>query len=283
LSKPNWIFRRSDGKSLTFGDDMFGILKMEGIDDLKPEVFKKKKAIGDGDIITGYRIPSRELSVTAELYDHRLNAQMRKVMDSFFNPKFTFDVYITYTAEQRFARNCSLLRYKCPKGNIYKPLQPQVIMLYPDGYFLSVDEFGQDIASIRGGRGWPYVNLVGKSGPFGVHAFQRNVQIFNDGDAEAYCKAVITFTGEVTNPRIMNGDAYVKVLDVFVEGDRLELDAYAKSATKNGKNISTKVDKGSRWNDMIFVVGDNTIAYDADFGNNLMNVNVYFNKRYLGV
>ena len=283
MSNPNWIFRRSDGKSLTFSDDTFAILKMKGTDDLKLEVFKKKKAVGDGDIITGYRVPSRELYVKAEIIDHRLNDKMRDIMTRFFNPKYSFDVYVTYTGEQRFARRCSLLRFYCPEENVHVPIKPEVTMLYPDGYFLSVDEFGQNIASIRGGRGWPYVNLVGKSGPFGVHAFARNVQVYNDGDAEAYCKAVITFEGEVTNPRIISGDAYVKVLDVFVAGDRLELDAYEKSATKNGKNISVKVDKGSRWNDMIFEVGDNTIAYDADFGNNLMNVNVYFNKRYLGV
>lgn len=283
MSRPNWIFRRSDGKTLSFGDDTFGILKMKGTDDLKLEVFTKKKAVGDGDIITGYRVPSRELYIKAEIFDHRLNEKMREVLTRFFNPKYSFDVYITYTGEQRFARRCSLLRFYCPEANVHEPIKPEVTMLYPDGYFLSVDEFGQNIASIRGGRGWPYVNLVGKSGPFGIHAFSRTVQVYNDGDAEAYCKAVITFAGEVTNPRILSGDAYVKVLDVFVAGDRLELDAFEKSATKNGQNISVKVDKASRWNDLIFAVGDNTIAYDADFGNNLMNVNVYFNKRYLGV
>ena len=283
MSVPKWIFRRSDGKSLTFGDDTFAILKMKGTDDLKLEVFKKNKAVGDGDIITGYRIPSRELYVQAEVIDHRLGSVLRDRITRFFNPRYTYDVYITYTGEQRYARECSLLRFTCPEGNIHEPIRPEVTMLYPDGFFISVDEYGKNIASIRGGSGFPYVNLVGSTRPFGVYNFEQNVHIYNDGDADTYCKAVITFSGDVTNPKIVCGDAYVKVLDVFQSGDRLELDTYAKTAIKNGQNISVRVDKGSRWNDMVFVVGDNTISYDADAGSNLMAVNVFFNKRYLGV
>ena len=280
---PKWIFKRSDGKQFVFGDNTFAILQMTGLDDLKPEIFKKKRAVGDGDIITGYRIPSRDLSVKAEIIDYRLNDTMRTVMTSFFSTHYKYDVYITYTGEQRYAKGCTLTRFYCPMGNIYEPIKPLVSMLCTDGYFLSVDEFGKNIAATKGGAGFPYVNLVNRSRPFGIYMFNREVQIFNDGDADAYCKAVFTFRGEVVNPSISKGDSFVKCLDTFHAGDTLIMDAYDKSITKNGVNISTKVDKGSRWNDLVFQIGDNSISYNADAGSNLVDVTIYFNKRYLGV
>lgn len=283
MSWPNWIFKRSDGKTLTFGNDSIAILYMKGIDELKVEVFKKKRAVGDGDIITGYRIPSRELEIGGEVVDPRMNKNMREIMNSFFSQRYTYDVYITYLGEQRYAKSCRLLRYKCPPKNINIPAQPVVNMLCEDGYFLSIDEFGENLASTFGGSGFPYVNLVGKSRPFAYFLFGADVEINNDGDADAHCKAVITFRGSVVNPYIKKDGSFVKCLDSFSIGDTLVINSYDKSITKNGVNISAKVDKGSRWNDLVFKIGANTIGYDADAGNNLMDVTIYFNKRHLGV
>ena len=278
-----WVFKRSDGKELVFGNDAFSILEMKGIDTLKPELFSKKKARGDGNIITGKRIPAREFSVTAELYDAKQNAMFRPVLNSFFSPRYTYDVTICYINEPRYVANCELLQFSCPTKNIFYPLKPTVTMLAPDGYFLSVDAFGHDIASTRGGMGFPYVNLVNKTFAFGIFEFKGNATFENDGDVEAHVKAVITFRGEVQNPRLIMGDAYVKVLDTFVSGDVLVIDASDKSLTKNGENIDTRLEKGSKWAYLTFDVGENLLSYDADSGNNLMMVRVYFNKRYLGV
>jgi len=283
MSLPKWVFKRSDGKSMTFGDEAFAILAMSGIDEVKPEIFRKKKARGDGDVITGYRLPARDLMCKAEIVDSRLNGAMRSVLNSFFSHSYTYDVYITYINETRYAKGCRLMRFHCPTANVYEPIKPQVNMLNPDAYFLSVDEFGKNIASTGGSFGFPYVNLAGKTTPFGVFLFARNVEIFNDGDAEAFPKAVFTFRGEVTNPSVGMGSSYVKVIDTFVEGDTLIMNAADKSITKNGLNISTKLDKGSRWNDLVFQIGDNSISYDAEYGNNLLDVTIYFNKRYVGV
>lgn len=278
-----WIFKRSDGKELVFGNDVFSILKMNGIDTLKPELFSKKKARGDGNIITGKRIPAREFSVTAELFDAKDNQKFRPILNSFFSHRFTYDVTVCYINEPRYVANCELLQYSCPTGNVFYPLKPTVTMLAPDGYFLSVDSFGQDIAGTRGGIGFPYVNLVNKTFAFGIFEFKGSASFENDGDVEAHVKAVITFRGEVINPRLIMGDSYVKVLDSFVPGDVLVIDASDKSLTKNGTNIDTKLEKGSKWANLTFAVGENLLSYDADTGNNLMMVRVYFNKRYLGV
>jgi len=280
------IYKRSDGQSMTFGDGgLFRIPAngMKGFGKLKPELFSKKRAVGDGNIITGKRIPARELELSAELSDARLNASMRKVLTSFFNPEYTFDVYVTYMNEQRYAKGCSLQEFDAPTDNIYKKLKVKIIMLHTEAYFLSVDEFGKNIAATKGGRGFPYVNLVGKTFPFGAFEFSRNVQVNNDGDVRTYCKAVFNFTGEVTNPRIIKGASYVMAKATFRAGDVLTIDASDKSILLNGENVSTIVEKGSRWNDMVFERGDNTIGYDADAGSNLMSVTIYFNKRYLGV
>lgn len=278
-----WVFKRSDGRELVFGNDTFQILEMNGIDTLKPELFSKKKARGDGNIITGKRMPAREFSVTAELFDAKENAKYRSVLNSFFSHRYTYDVTITYINEPRYVAHCELMLYQCPTKNVFYPLKPKITMLAPDGYFLSVDSFGQDIAGTRGGAGFPYVNLVNKTFAFGIFEFKGNATFENDGDVEAYVKASITFRGNVVNPKLIMGESYVKVIDTFVPGDILVIDASDKSLTKNGVNIDNRLEKGSKWLNLTFDVGENLLSYDADSGNNLMMVRVYFNKRYLGV
>lgn len=277
-------FLRSDNQRLIFGDGVFNILDMAGIGTLTPEIFTKKKAVDHGSIVTGYRIPEREFSIKAEVGDASLNRQYLSILNSFFNPVYTYDVTVTYLGDSKLAKNCYIRKFDDGAGkNIYRPIVPVITMMYPDAFFLSTDEFGKDIASVNAGFIWPYRHLIGESFCFGVYAFGGRVQVFNDGDVTAYIKVAFAFTGECTAPAVYKDESYVRILGDFHSGDRLIIDAYDKSVKLNGQNISTRVEKGSKWNDMILQLGDNVVSYDAEHGSNNVNVYVYYNKRYLGI
>ena len=280
-----WRFRRSDDMELIIGGDSspFRILSMSGIDTLKPEIYTKKRAHGDGSIVTSKRMPSREFSLTAELLDATRNQAYRDIINRFFSHRFTYDVTISYINEPRIAPGCELIQAKCPSGNIYVPLKPSITMLSPGGFFLSTDSFGKDIGGSRGCAAFPYINLVGSVSPVGVYEYKGSATITNDGDVEAYVKAVITFRGDVVNPKLTMGDRYIRVLDSFTIGDTLTIDSSERRIRKNGVSIDTRMEKGSSWDKLVFQVGENVLHYDADEGNNLMVVHVYFSKRYVGV
>ncbi len=277
-------FIRSDDQRLVLGDGIFHILDMTGIGTLTPEIFTKKKAVDHGSIVTGYRIPEREFAIKAEIGDAKLNRQYLSIINSFFNPVYTYNVIITYLGDSKLAKNCYIRKFDDGAGkNIYKPIVPVITMMYPDAFFLSTDEFGKDIASVTAGFVWPYKHLVDEMWCFGVYAFGGRVKVYNDGDVTAYIKVKFAFTGECTDPSIKKGDSYVKVLGEFHQGDVLVIDAYDKSVRLNGQNVSTRVEKGSKWNDMILQLGDNEVSYDAEHGSINVNVYVYYNKRYLGI
>ena len=277
-------FTRDDGQRLVFGDDVFHILELSGVGTVTPEIFTKKKAVDHGAIVTGYRIPEREFSVKAEIGDAKLNREYLSVVNAFFNPVYTYNVQITSLGDSKVAKNCYIRRFDDGRGkNVYMPIRPSVTLMYPDAFFLSADEFGKNIASVSGGFVWPYRHLVDEMFYFGLYAFGGKVQVYNDGDVTAYIKVQFVFTGDCEGPAVRKDGSYVKILGEYHAGDRLVLDAYDKTVRLNGQNIATRVEKGSRWNDMILQLGENVVSYEADRGSNNVDVYVYFNKRYLGI
>ena len=57
-------FIRDDGLTLNI-TDYFKIISIEGLGTITQEIFTEKRAVGDGDIITGTRVSSRTVTITA--------------------------------------------------------------------------------------------------------------------------------------------------------------------------------------------------------------------------
>ena len=98
----------------------------------------------------------------------------------------------------------------------------------------------------------------------------------------AYCKAVFTARGEVVNPKLTAGSGYVRVLATLAAGDVMVVDGRTRSVAINGQNVSAKLDRQSSFDGIVFALGSNTVGFGADVGANLLEVYVYYNKRYMG-
>lgn len=276
-------FVRGDGRTFLIDGGALGLMAATGLDGANVEVFSQKAAMGDGDIVTGQRVGSRMLTFTARARHSALDDVLRRAVTSFFTPAQGYDIYILRDGAPRFAEGCRLDGAEIPTENPYKPITVKLSFLMPEGYFRSVDGFGQNIAAILPRCGYPYAARAGAGRIYGIYAYAQTVQLDNDGDVDAYCKAVFTARGGVVNPKLTANGAYVRVLATLAAGDVLVVDGRTRSVTLNGQNAAAKLDRQSSFDGIVFALGANTVGFSADVGANLLNVYVYYNKRYMGV
>lgn len=278
---------RSDGQEFLAdgkysGDADWGIIQLDGIGSPESEYFTENKAVGDGDIINGRRIKSRSISFTFIAKNARMNGVLRRAATSFFNPKYDFSLYVTYQGETKWIDGV-LDAISIPSDALRTQQKVEGEFLCVDPLFKSVDSFGYDIAAITPLWTFEEIDDPDYGEPFDSYNFSKSVDITNDGDAETYCRVVIRATGNVTNPKFIHGDAYIRIIDTMQSGDVIEIDIVNRRITKNGKNILVKIDRTSNFVDMAFSVGDNVVSYDADIGETEMSVTLFFNKLYMGV
>lgn len=277
---------RDDEKEFYIDNKVWKITSdgLEGWDYIAPELGTTANAFGDGSYIASERIPEQDRTVTAVLLDRSQNSVMREAVRAFFGVKRTFKVYLSYLGTTKWCEG-KLTAYSLPTGNIYDHLTLTFTIKCPQPYLLSVDEFGKNIANVIPRFGFPYVSLVNRGFIFGKHEFERKVILNNKGDVETYAKFVIKAKGDVTNPIIRKDDKFIKVLDEMVEGDVIVIDLVSNPPTvkKNGVNIIGKTDRESSFEGMKFNTGINTLSYDADYGNNLLDITIYYNQRYGGM
>ena len=282
MSKILINFVRSDGRAMAIDDTTLSLVDADGLDKANIEVFTEKAAVGDGDMVTGQRVGSREIEFTARALNPALNEVLRRAWTSFFVANRTYDVYVTRYGDRRFAMGCYLDSFEIPVDNQYVPITLKIDLLCPEGYWLSVDSFGKNIAGVTDRLGYPFISLAGYGRLYGIYTYAGTVYLDNDGDAEAYCKAVFTALSSVTNPKLIAGDGFVRVLTTMTAGDVLIIDGRTKSVTINGANAATLLDRESSFAGIVFGLGTNSVSFTADVGSNALAVNIYYNKRYLG-
>ena len=278
--KPSVVFTRSDGAVLAIDDTLLGLTGLEGIGSAGVEIFSEKRAVGQGDVITGKRVTSRLITVKASARVHGRNAQIRKAVSAFFNSMHTYEAVFHYDGISRTAEACELKAMDMPTGNIYKPLTLTLSLLCPGGYLQGGGLNGQNINEVRGGFGFPYVSLVGYGFNTGVFLFAREVPVQNDGAAPSYLRAVLTCRGPVKNPKLMKDGAFIRILTTLEKGDVLEIDTFQRAIRLNGKNAITLLDRASSFSGMTLEVGKSVIGFEADENDTLLDVSVYWHKQY---
>lgn len=284
MSKVLFESVRSDGCKFNFNNGTWGIIPpIEGLDFPEIDLYTKKNAVGDGEIITGKRVGARTIKVKARSRNVSLNEINRRQAIEFFNPKYSFKNYVTYMGRQYYINAELDGKPKLPANNIYRPLDMTIVFFSKDPYWLSVDDYGKNIAAITSLFGFPYIEAEDVPIVADAFNFAKEVAIFNDGDVETFCKIVITAKGEVVNPKIIQGDHYIQMDDILQPEDIVVIDCDRLTVYKNDANAITKINKGSSFTEMALQVGSNTISFAADTGDTNMEVVVYYNKKYLGI
>lgn len=299
-SRANVLIHRSDGQTFAMDDKPIGLLELKGVDAPAMEVFTEKNAVGDGDTVTGSRVAARDITIRAKSRGGIKNAILRARAVVFFDPQFTYDVDISYDGVTRTARDCRLRAVAIPSGSLYQPLDITATFLCPYGYLDGEGGMdGVDLNSITPRLGWPYVSMMKDGVPgkarsglddapgilFGVYNYDKTVVIHNQGSAPTWVRGVFTAMGPgtVQNPKLIHGDAFVRVLYTMNPGDVVDIDTEKRIVRINGVNALNKIDKASSFGSMRVDPGYSVIGFDADTNPDQLSARVYFQIRYLGV
>ena len=299
-SRANVLIHRSDGQTFAMDDKPIGLLELKGVDAPAMEVFTEKNAVGDGDTVTGSRVAARDITIRAKSRGGIKNAILRARAVVFFDPQYTYDVDISYDGVTRTARDCRLRAVAIPSGSLYQPLDITATFLCPYGYLDGEGGMdGVDLNSITPRLGWPYVSMMKDGVPgkarsglddapgmlFGVYNYDKTVVIHNRGSAPTWVRGVFTAMGPgtVQNPKLIHGDAFVRVLYTMNPGDVVDIDTEKRVVRINGVNALNKIDKASSFGGMRVDPGYSVIGFDADTNPDQLSARVYFQIRYLGV
>ena len=273
---------RSDEAELVVDETDWGLTAIDGADAAKYELFTEKNGFGDGDTLTGKRVAARDLELNAAVMDAGRNAELRQRAKRFFNPKYTYRVYLTYMGTTAWVE-AELEAFQAPSKQIDLPQEFSVYFLATDPYWKSVDDFGQDIAAITPRWGFPYMDHPDYGVLVDIANFERSVNFIYDGDAPSYPVITLTADDRVTNPKIVNGSAFVRLIDELEKGDVVELSTRPPRIEKNGQNVLNKVDRSSNFAGLAMQPGTNVYRYEADYGDNSLHVVIRYYKQYLGV
>ena len=285
-SRANVLIHRSDGQTFAMDDRPMGLVELEGVDAPAMEVFTEKNAVGDGDTVTGSRVAARDITIRAKSRGGIKNAILRARAVVFFDPQYTYDVDISYDGVTRTARDCRLRAVAIPSGSLYQPLDITATFLCPYGYLDGEGGMdGVDLNSITPRLGWPYVSMENAGSLFGVYNYDKTVVIHNRGSAPTWVRGVFTAMGPgtVQNPKLIHGDAFVRVLYTMNPGDVVDIDTEKRSVRINGVNALNKIDKASSFGGMRVDPGYSVIGFDADTNPDQLSARVYFQIRYLGI
>lgn len=287
---------RSDGQELTLGDGDWRIPNDGLINwaNLNYNVYSSEIPSYDGAIITSKRVSSVDRTIIAECCGRDADGLRARAIE-FFNPKFTYEVHLTYRGRTRWTSG-EQIGFQASEGNMYRKPSITWTILCPNPYLQSESDFGKDIAEIVPMFAFPWYSalpasqgsvpgIANEGAVVSVHTFSKSVDVKNDGDVDTGMRIVIRASGDVLNPMIRLGDGNVRLITKMHQGDiaRFNVVSRPPTVTLNGENAMNLVDRESSILNLRVPVGDSTIEYDADDGYQNMSVSVYWNKQYLGV
>lgn len=287
---------RSDGKEYILGDGTWRIPNggLENWTNLPYDVHSDEIPSYDGAIITSKRVSSVDRTVKAELPYSSDQERIRAEAISFFNPKYSYEAYLTYKGRTRHCEG-EQIGFQITTDNIYKKAELTWTLLCANPYLLSEGLYNKDLAQIDPRFGFPWISFlppqegqerITNTGFLAsVHVFAKDVDLINDGDVPSGMRVVMTAYGDVLNPEIRIGKGHVKIYKQMHDGDEIELDASSRppTVTFNGQNAMNLLDRNSSILDMMIEVGQTDISYDAEDGELDLSVVVFYKKQYLGI
>ena len=278
-------FVRDDGEEFLVDETDWGALSIDGAAAPEYAIYTEDNAAADGASVIGKQVKARNLEIEAAVMSTAYNEILRGKALSFFNPKRTYKVYLTYMGRTRWI-SAELLAFKAPNARIQQRQTFSAFFLCPGSYWQSVDDFGKDIAAETPRWGFPYMDNPTYGTLVSVYNFDRAVAFDYDGDVPGYPVYTLTASDKVRNPKITKDGAFVRLLLTMQAGDVIHISTAPGQmrVTQDGVgNILQKVDRTSQISGLRMQPGANTVRYEADYGDNALHVVINYNKQYLGV
>ena len=237
------------------------------------------------------RHPVIELKITGRNEEEL--ARNRQRLTSVFNPKLGLGTLKRISKDgvhQLDAIAESVPYYPDGVGNRSRTFQKTLINLYcPNPYWQDEAETKKDVSTEIGNFSFP-LHIPPEGLELSIRTISFVTNLYNPGDVEAPIRIRLKATGTVENPVITNLDTgeFIRIKRGLSEGDTLEI-----NTVFGNKRVEIIRPDGSRENAFNYIdyksaffsiePGDTQLKYDADIGNNNLDVSIYYTPRYLGV
>lgn len=255
---------------------------LSGFSDFSATLTTTENFSRDGGTIDYRRLPSKDRTIKLINVYPGENPVERKRFREFFKYGETYKVIASYMGVTRWAEG---ELYRCQLSENTQtdmPMRVTMTFKFANPYWLSMDDYGKNIAQVSPTTGFPWLSPIGVGTATGIFNFSHEVELSNDGDSPSYPRIIIKASGDVTNPKVKINDGFVRYIGVISENDELILDFEANPPTVrlNDENVLGRCDRRSNFDDMILEIGNNIVSFDADNGSDELNVSVYFNKLF---
>jgi len=281
----NLRFINESGESFNIGTGYLWRFQKAGFDgfsEFSGSYSTSENSSRDGGNTDNIRLGAKDRTVKLAYLDWRDSEKARARWFRFFRYGEKYKVYITCENVTRWA-NATIKKMAMsePTESDYLP-KVTMTLHFDDPYWMSVEDFGRDLASITANFGFPWMCPVNKEIPVGIFNFDRSVTVLNDGEHLAYPVLTISFSDDVVDPIVSINDGFIKIIGTYSRDDKIVIDYTNNPPTvrNNGENILGRCDRASKFEDMYILIGQNTVAFDAYSGNDDMSVVLKFNKLY---
>lgn len=286
---------RDDGAEMVFhGEDHDGwSIPSGGLQDflsLPLSISTSANVLTDGSTLVSKRVDECERDVSV-VYDG--DGDPRAVRDealSFFNPKHSFEAHVEYLGVTRWCE-CELADVLFRINDESWPCVGDFTLLCLDPYMRGEDIHDETMQDASGMFTFPFMCFKpSHEHPSGCVASFRVYDglntVYNDGGIPAPFRIRAEFSADVKNPTFHTNGNFVKVVNVFEDGQELVIDFMAAppKVEIDGENAIQMCSRDSVFVGQVLNVGANRFWYDAESGDvNTMKVSIVYYERYMGV
>lgn len=288
-------FTNSKGQSVELGNNPpFILTKIEGTGAVDVNIQSQKSPYQDGSTYLDNTLEPRPISIEVMLLADTIGemTENRHRLLRAFNPKLGPGklVYQLGNIKREIEAISELAPVFSDAGDFKDTMQPGLIQLYcPNPFWRDLIETKEDISTEVGNFSFPW-GIPPEGTELSIRTISFITNIYNPGDVETPVKIFLRARGTVENPIIenLNTGEYIKVKRTLSDGDVLEI-----NTEFGNKRVEIIRSNGDRENVFHYIdykstffsveAGDTTIKYDAEIGENNLDVSIYYTPKYLGV
>ena len=278
-------FTNSRGESIELFGRPYRLIRVEGLGDVEADVQTQKAPYQDGSTLIDTTLEDRPIEIKLKITGSNEVELMnfRRKLSSIFNPKLGEGKleYIGTHHKVIGAASESVPFFPDGSTNRSRTFQKALINLRcPNPYWQSLDITEEP--AFEPLFEFPF------EGEFEM-GMQRDRRIINnDGDAPAPIQ--VEFFGPAVSPTIINNTTgeYIKINQTLGENEKMMIDTtegiksvYFVDEDGNERNVFNWIDLGSTF--FKLQVGENDVEYTADSDIQGADVNIIYNKLYVGV
>ena len=265
------------------GNPNYTVYKIEGLTPPKASINMSSNATTDGDTVNSVRLENRNIviytTVNSDVETNRIN------LYKYFPVKKNIKLYFSNESREVYIEG----RVELIECDLFTERQvAQISIICPKSYFKAVDNLVTMFSDVSSLFEFPF--SISKDG-IEFSAITANIRksIINTGDVETGIIINLFAKGTVVNPVIYDvlKRTQLRLNFEMIAGDSIVINTNAGEKSIEliragvSRNIIGNMAKNSTW--FVLESGDNVFAYDAESGNNSLQLSFTTSILYSGV